>query len=130
MQEVSNVEHYSGDACMRLIEESGLAVGFSLGNALKYVFRCAQKPGADPATDIRKATWYFNRTRDRLVDEHSDMTQMILKIMAEKIHPDPGSDLESAVNELEEAIRSWLKSDDEIEEIAEQLINAALADSE
>jgi len=43
--------------CIDVVEQ----LPFCLGNAIKYVWRCGRKPGADPVEDLRKAIWYLER---------------------------------------------------------------------
>lgn len=48
-------QHPSGVECIQITEH----MGFNLGNALKYIWRCDLK--ADAVEDLRKAAWYINR---------------------------------------------------------------------
>ena len=57
MSQVDKPEHYDGDACMKAIEDLGL--GFCVGNALKYIWRCKRK--GDYRENLEKAVWYLNR---------------------------------------------------------------------
>lgn len=56
---VSNPKHYtghpSGVECIQITEH----MGFNLGNALKYIWRCDLK--ADAIEDLEKARWYIDR---------------------------------------------------------------------
>jgi len=57
-------EHPSGVECIQITEH----MGFNLGNALKYIWRCDLK--GDAIEDLRKAIWYINREiekRDHLM---------------------------------------------------------------
>ena len=47
--------HPSGIECITVTEH----MGFNLGNALKYIWRCDLK--ADAIEDLRKAAWYIER---------------------------------------------------------------------
>ena len=47
--------HPSGVECITITEH----MGFNLGNALKYIWRCDLK--ADAIEDLRKAAWYIER---------------------------------------------------------------------
>lgn len=49
--------------CIDIIEDLGLS--FSLGNALKYLWRCGYKHD-DPLDDLRKARYYLDREIARL----------------------------------------------------------------
>lgn len=48
-------EHPSGVECIQVTEH----MGFNLGNALKYIWRCDLKN--DAIEDLEKAAWYVNR---------------------------------------------------------------------
>ena len=48
-------EHPSGVECIQITEH----MGFNLGNALKYIWRCDLKK--DAVEDLRKARWYIDR---------------------------------------------------------------------
>lgn len=47
--------HPSGVECIEITEH----MGFNLGNALKYIWRCDLKQ--DAIEDLRKARWYLDR---------------------------------------------------------------------
>ena len=47
--------HPSGVECIQITEH----MGFNLGNALKYIWRCDLK--RDAIEDLRKAAWYIER---------------------------------------------------------------------
>lgn len=56
---VSHPKHYtdhpSGIECIQITEH----MGFNLGNAIKYIWRCDLKK--DAIEDLRKAKWYLER---------------------------------------------------------------------
>ena len=56
---VNNPKHYtnhpSGIECIQVSEH----MGFNLGNALKYIWRCDEKK--DAIEDLKKANWYIQR---------------------------------------------------------------------
>jgi hypothetical protein len=52
-------EHPSGVECIQITEH----MGFNLGNALKYIWRCDLKK--DAIEDLRKARWYIDRELDK-----------------------------------------------------------------
>lgn len=56
---VNNPKHYtnhpSGIECIQITEH----MGFNLGNALKYIWRCDLKKNA--VEDLEKAKWYLER---------------------------------------------------------------------
>lgn len=62
MSDPVNPAHYRGDAVMVIIEDWEL--GFSLGNAIKYILRAGHK--GDALTDLHKARWYLDREIRRL----------------------------------------------------------------
>lgn len=41
--------------CIDVVEH----MGFSLGNAVKYIWRVGQKPGESVLRDLKKAAWYI-----------------------------------------------------------------------
>lgn len=47
--------HPSGIECIQITEH----MGFNLGNALKYIWRCDLK--RDAIEDLKKARWYIDR---------------------------------------------------------------------
>lgn len=42
-------------------------LGFSLGNAVKYIARAGKKDPAKTLEDLRKARWYLDREIERLM---------------------------------------------------------------
>lgn len=48
-------EHASGIECIQIAEH----MGFNLGNAVKYIWRCDLKQ--DAIEDLEKARWYIDR---------------------------------------------------------------------
>jgi len=48
-------DHPSGNECIQITEH----MGFNLGNALKYIWRCDLKK--DAIEDLKKAKWYIER---------------------------------------------------------------------
>lgn len=69
MSAVDHPAHYGGDGtyeAIKVIEAWGL--GFSLGNAVKYIARAGKKGAA--LEDLQKARWYL----DREIARHSTGT--------------------------------------------------------
>ena len=65
MSGVDHPSHYRADTgheAIDVIEAWGL--GFSLGNAVKYIARCGRKDGAPRREDLEKALWYLRREID------------------------------------------------------------------
>lgn len=60
---VNHPKHYtnhpSGIECIQITEH----MGFNLGNAVKYIWRCDLK--ANEIEDLRKARWYIDREIER-----------------------------------------------------------------
>ena len=54
-------EHPSGIECIQVTEH----MGFNLGNAIKYIWRCDLK--LDAIEDLKKAKWYIDREIDKSV---------------------------------------------------------------
>lgn len=54
--------HPAGVECIAIIEH----MTFSVGSAVKYLWRHGIKPGAGAAEDIRKAIWYLQRELERI----------------------------------------------------------------
>ena len=51
--------HKSGVECIHITEH----MGFNLGNALKYIWRCDEK--LDAIEDLKKAKWYIDRELEK-----------------------------------------------------------------
>jgi hypothetical protein len=59
---VNHPEHYQaagGLECIDVIE--ALELNFSLGSAMKYLWRAGKKHNVDGIEDLRKARWYLDR---------------------------------------------------------------------
>lgn len=56
-------DHPSGIECIQITEH----MGFNLGNAVKYIWRCDLK--ADAIEDLKKAQWYIEREIARRTTE-------------------------------------------------------------
>ena len=54
-------KHPSGIECIQVTEH----MGFNLGNAIKYIWRCDLKQ--DAIEDLKKAKWYIEREIDKRV---------------------------------------------------------------
>lgn len=61
MSNVDHPDHYQSDRyeCIDVIESLGLGSGFSIGNAIKYLWRAGRK--GDAVEDLEKARWYIDR---------------------------------------------------------------------
>ena len=62
-EQVNHPKHYtdhpSGIECIQITEH----MGFNLGNAVKYIWRCDLKK--DAIEDLKKAAWYIQREINR-----------------------------------------------------------------
>jgi hypothetical protein len=66
MSAIDHPQHYrkdSGYEAIDVIEAWGL--GFSLGNALKYISRAGHKDPVKMVEDLEKAKWYIEREISR-----------------------------------------------------------------
>lgn len=65
MSNVDHPDHYQSSEyeCIDVIESLGLCPGFSIGNAIKYLWRAGRK-GSD-IEDLEKARWYLDREIER-----------------------------------------------------------------
>lgn len=83
METVNHPAHYNsgGIEVIDVIEDWGL--GFSLGNALKYICRAGRKTN-DPTEDLKKAQWYIRRAmRNRESSQTSENTRIgVLEVVA------------------------------------------------
>ena len=65
---VNHPDHYQGSSGMEVIDIiENYNLGFSLGNAIKYILRADKKSAAKQ--DLKKAIWYINREISNLVEE-------------------------------------------------------------
>lgn len=67
-EEVNHPDHYGGASnpyeAIKVIE--AWALGFCLGNVVKYVSRAGKKPSESTVKDLKKARWYLDREIQRL----------------------------------------------------------------
>lgn len=67
MDAINNPQHYGGDAnpyeAIKVIE--AWALGFHLGNVVKYISRAGKKDPAKELEDLKKARWYLDREIER-----------------------------------------------------------------
>lgn len=59
-------KHYTDLAITPIDAIEVWGVGFSIGNAIKYMARAGKKDGESPLDDLRKARWYLTREIERL----------------------------------------------------------------
>ena len=60
-EKVNHPAHYGGDTTYEVIKViEAWDLGFSLGNAVKYIARAGKKPGADLVEDLKKARFYLD----------------------------------------------------------------------
>lgn len=70
---VNHPSHYqskNGIEVIDIIESFDL--GFSLGNAIKYILRAGKKNPEKTIEDLEKSVWYLNREIDRLKRSKDD----------------------------------------------------------
>lgn len=69
MSKIDHPKHYNqhpaGIECIDVVE----AFNFSLGNAIKYIWRAGLKPGTSAREDLEKAEWYIQRELERIERE-------------------------------------------------------------
>lgn len=70
---VNHPAHYQGNKfeVIDIIEDYNL--GFSLGNAIKYILRADKK--SNQIEDLKKASWYINREIERLNSLQDQMVE-------------------------------------------------------
>ena len=83
IEKVNHPDHYGGDVkyeAIKLIKDWGL--GFSAGNALKYIVRASKK--GDLVENLQKAVWYLNDAIDsgETPSEHYGWLWMLLPMVA------------------------------------------------
>lgn len=59
-------EHPSGIECIQVTEH----MGFNLGNAVKYIWRCDLKK--DAIEDLKKAVWYVQREIEKRTNHEQE----------------------------------------------------------
>lgn len=68
MEKIDHPAYYGGAnntyETIRVIDAWQL--GFSLGNAVKYISRAGKKPATDAIEDLKKAIWYIQHEVERL----------------------------------------------------------------
>lgn len=84
MTDKINPQYYQNSSGAQLIELVGV-LPFSMGNAIKYVFRHEKKNGAE---DLRKALWYLNDFIERPVFTTTPLPfeEVIENILSEEPH--------------------------------------------
>lgn len=59
---INHPPHYGGDSTYEAIKViEAWALGFCLGNAVKYICRAGRKGAESRVADLRKARWYIDR---------------------------------------------------------------------
>jgi hypothetical protein len=66
-------EHPSGVECIQITEH----MGFNLGNAMKYIWRCDLK--LDAIEDLKKAKWYIEREIAKREGAAKELTELTPK---------------------------------------------------
>lgn len=66
-ERVDHPSHYGGDTTYEVIKViNAWELNFELGNTVKYIARCGNKPGADELEDLMKAKRYLQYEIDKL----------------------------------------------------------------
>jgi hypothetical protein len=66
-EQINHPQHYGGDTVYEAIKViEAWALGFCLGNAVKYISRAGKKDAAKELEDLKKARWYLDREITRL----------------------------------------------------------------
>lgn len=66
-ERIDHPHHYSfGRKIEPIAAIDDWQLGFSLGNAVKYISRAGRKSGVDPVEDLKKARWYLDHEIERL----------------------------------------------------------------
>ena len=77
MTQINHPEYYQGDkkGCevIDFIDAHGL--GFSLGNAIKYIVRAGKKNGELTQIDLQKAIWYIDHYISKLKEQEAGHEQ-------------------------------------------------------
>lgn len=66
---VDHPEHYQSDKFEVIDIIDNFKLGFSLGNAIKYILRAGRKDPAKTLEDLEKAAWYINHEIKKLKEE-------------------------------------------------------------
>ena len=68
-ESVNHPTHYGGDTTYEVIKViDAWGLGFSLGNAVKYIARAGKK-NPDKIEELRKAQWYLTHEIEKLQKE-------------------------------------------------------------
>jgi len=85
---VDHPSHYNRGKIEVIRAVHAYAPDFSCGNALKYLCRAGDKPGADVVTDLQKAAWYL---RDAIEQERKHWSERAYYIEPKRSHIPPFS---------------------------------------
>lgn len=99
VETVNHPAHYGGDTVYETIKViEAWSLGFCLGNAIKYISRAGNKPGAQRTEDLGKAAWYLQREISGGIESAVDEQMMIFSLEREN------TQLVRRVDELEAAL--------------------------
>ena len=106
MSTVNNPAHYGGKSnfyeAIKVI--SAWDVGFTLGNAVKYIARMGKKEGASAIDDCQKAIWYLNYHLEHELQGDSQ-AYLIKKSIVDKLPEYAASpEIQKALTEIVEHI--------------------------
>ena len=80
---IQHPPHYGGDTIYEAIKViEAWSLGFSLGNAVKYIARAGKKDKDCEVQDLKKALWYLSRHIQQLEEtwEKKDLSRAALEI--------------------------------------------------
>ncbi len=71
-EKIDHPSHYAYGTIEAIEVIDDWKLGFSLGNAVKYICRAGHKEGNSAVQDLRKASWYINHEIERLEKTSSE----------------------------------------------------------
>lgn len=69
---VNNPKHYNTGKIEVIDAIDDWGLGFSLGNAIKYLARAGKKDRSKTTEDLRKAVWYIKHEIERIEKSNSE----------------------------------------------------------
>jgi hypothetical protein len=86
---INHPKHYGGDTTYEVIKViEAWELGFSLGNAIKYIARAGKKSN-DSLEDLQKAAWYLKREINKQVKDNgrSSLTFLLVSPHLDDVSP-------------------------------------------
>lgn len=79
-EQINHPAHYGGDTVYEAIKViEAWALGFCLGNAVKYISRAGKKDPQKTVEDLKKARWYLDREINRLEAQAGQSSPQLVK---------------------------------------------------